>query len=317
MKNELLGQIKKYNKIIIHRHQKPDGDALGSQFGLREVIKNKFPEKEVLVYGSKDEYSENSISNIFKEDFDQIDESTYEGALVIVVDTANAERIEGEYYDKGDLVFKIDHHASGDSYTEYEWVEAKTSSNCEMITRWARENELTIGKDGAKYLLTGMVTDTGRFMFNSVSDMTFHEASHLMREGAKINKIANALNDRDINFIRLQGYILSNLKFENGVSHFILPEGAEEEFGVDYNTASSLVFLLMSFTEADYAAYLSFDKINNVWKGSLRSKKRPINTLAEKYGGGGHEMASGFKIQNVEQFEEVVKDLHELKNQNK
>ncbi len=318
MKNELKNQIEKYNRIIIHRHQKPDGDALGSQFGLKEVIKNNYPNKEVLTYGSKDEFKDNSISNIFKDDFDVISEETYKDSLVIIVDTANTERIEGvEFYDKGEVTFKVDHHASAEEYAKFEWVEAKTSSTCEMIARWSRENNLLPSEQGAKYLLTGMVTDTGRFMFNSVTEKTFEEASYLMSNGAKIHKIANALNDRDLNFIRLQGYILSNLKFENGVSYFKLPKGKEEEFGVDYNTASSLVFLLMSFSEAEYATYLSYDKNNDVWKGSLRSKKRPINKLAEKYDGGGHEMASGYKLKDEAIFEEVVKDLIEIKNTKK
>ncbi len=314
MKRELLNQIKKYDKIIIHRHQKPDGDALGSQFGLREVIKTKYPNKTVLVHGDQSEFSENSIRHIFKEDFDDIKTEDYNKSLVIIVDTANLERIEGMEFYRGDSLFKIDHHASAEEYAKYEWVEPKTSSTCEMIAHWAKENKLSTGELGAKYLLTGMVTDTGRFMFNSVSAETFEAASYLMSEGAKIHKIANALNDRNLNFIRLQGYILTNLHFKNRVATFMLPKGLEKKFGVDYNTASSMIFLLMSFTEAEYAAYISYDKKNKVWKGSLRSKKRPINLLAEKYDGGGHEMASGFKLKDSKMFSEVVKDLRAIKN---
>ncbi len=313
MKKELLNQIKKHQKIIIQRHQKPDGDALGSQLGLKEIIKLRFPEKKVYVVGSLDEYKDNSIRNIFKEEFDVVKPGTYKDALAIIVDTANVDRIEGEEFYRAKTIFKIDHHASGETFGKYEWVEAKTSSACEMVTKWARENKLPIGELGAKYLLTGMVTDTGRFMFNSVTANTFKEAQHLMSSGAKIHKIANALNDRDINFVRLQGYILSNLQFKNGISSFVLPKGQEKKFGVDYNTASSMVFLLMSFTEAEYGAYLSYDAKNKIWKGSLRSKKKPINQIAEKFGGGGHEMASGFKLKDQKQFAEVLKEIKALK----
>ncbi len=314
MKTELLKQIEKYNTIIIHRHQRPDGDALGSQFGLKEIINERFPEKKVLVYGSQDEFQENSIKNIFKDEFNTITKEDYNGSLSIIVDTANIERIEGPDFNEAETTFKIDHHTSEEEFGDFEWVESKTSSTCEMITRWARENELTIPDKGAKFLLTGMVTDTGRFMFNSVTNETFTEASHLMASGAKIHKIANALNDRNLNFIRLQGFVLSNLVFENGLSHYILPKGSESKFGVDYNTASSLVFLLMSYSEADYAAYLSYDKKNDIWKGSLRSRKKPINQIAEMFDGGGHEMASGFKLKDKKQFDEVLAELRKLIN---
>ncbi len=312
MKKELLTQIKKYNTIIIHRHQRPDGDALGSQFGLKEIINEKFPEKKVLVVGDLKEFKEHSIKNIFKQEFNDVDEKDYDKALSIVVDTANVERIEGSDFYRGDVVFKIDHHVSAEEFGNYEWIETKASSTCEMITRWARENKLTISKKAAKYLMTGMVTDTGRFMFNSVTKETFEEAHHLMVSGAKLYKIANALNDRNLPFIRIQGYVLSNLEFSNGVAYFQLPKGMEKKFKVDYSTASSLVFLLMSFTEANYAVYSSYDSKNHIWKGSLRSRKKPINELAEKYDGGGHEMAAGFKYKDKKEFANIVAELKKL-----
>ncbi len=312
MKDKLLAQIKKYNRIIIHRHQKPDGDALGSQFGLKHIIQSKFPEKEVLTVGNFDEYKNNYISNIFKEEFDNVKDEHYEGALTIVVDTANVDRIEGENFFRGDAVFKIDHHASAEEFGTYEWVESKTSSTCEMITRWARENKLTVTKDAAVYLLTGMITDTGRFMFNSVTADTFEEAHHLLKTGAKISSIVNKLNDRNINFIRLQGHILSNLEFSKGVAYYMLPKGMDKKLKVDYNTASSMVFLLMSFTEANYAVYISYDSKNKHWKGSLRSRKKPINVLAEKFNGGGHEMAAGFKLSDKKEFNTIVSELKKL-----
>ncbi len=312
MKKELLIQIKKYDKIIIHRHQKPDGDALGSQLGLKYIIKTKFPTKKVMVVGNLEEFAENSIKNIFKENFDNVKEKDYEGALSIVVDTANVERIEGLDFYRADDIFKIDHHVSAENFGTFEWVEPKTSSASEMIVRWARENKLEINAKASKYLLTGMITDTGRFMFSSVTAETFEEAHHLMLNGVKINKIANALNDRNLPFIRLQGYVLSNLEYSKGVSYFQLPKGMHKKFGVDYNTASALVFLLMSYTEAEYGVYASYDSKNKIWKGSLRSKKKPINKIAEQFDGGGHEMAAGFKFKDKKEFAAVVAELKKL-----
>lgn len=313
MKKDLLIQIKKHNTIIIHRHQKPDGDALGSQLGLKEILIENFPDKKVLVVGDKSEYSENSIKNIFKDEFDIVDEKDYADALTIVTDTANLERIEGLEFFRGNEIFKVDHHASGEVYGSYEWVEPKISSASEMIAEWARTSKLKINENAAKYLLTGMITDTGRFMFNSVTAETLNEAHYLMKAGAKISSIVNKLNDRDINFTRLQGHILSNFEFKNGISYYLMPKDLHKKFNVDYNSASSMIFLLMMFAEAEYAVFASYDSANKVWKGSLRSRKKPINLVAEKFNGGGHEMAAGFKLKDKKEFAMVIAEIENLK----
>ncbi len=317
MKKDLLAQIKKHDTIIIHRHQKPDGDALGSQLGLKEIIQENFPEKKVLAVGSKEEYSENSIKNIFKDEFDTVKEADYKEALTIITDTANLDRIEGIDFFRGNEIFKVDHHASGEVYGSFEWVEPKISSASEMIAEWARTSKLKVNEQAAKYLLTGMITDTGRFMFNSVTAETLDEAHYLMLAGAKISTIANKLNDRNVNFVRLQGHVLSNFEFKKGVSYYQMPKDTHKKFGVDYNSASSMVFLLMQFAEADYAVFSSYDNENKVWKGSLRSRKKPINLIAEKFDGGGHEMAAGFKLKDPKQFKEVVEQLKKLNKEKK
>ena len=312
MHKELLTQIKKYERIIIHRHKNPDGDALGSQLGLKEIIQEKFPEKEVLAVGSVDEYKDQSTRNIFKEGFDEVKIKHYENSLVIVCDTANIERIEGSDFFRGLDIFKIDHHKNTEEYGTIEWVDSSISSTSEMISKFARSNKLPVNPTAAKYLLTGMVTDTGRFMFSSVKPETFREAFFLSSNGAKIAQIANKLNDRNINFVRLQGEILSNFSFKKGVAYYMMPEKLEKKFKVDYGTASSLVFLLMSFKEAHYAVYSTYDRKNRVWKTSLRSKKKPIVQIAEEYQGGGHDMAAGLKFKDKKQFQVIVDKLIEL-----
>ncbi|BDU67451.1 MAG: putative bifunctional oligoribonuclease and PAP phosphatase NrnA [Candidatus Tyloplasma litorale] len=311
----VLKKIQKYDKIIIHRHSKPDGDALGSQLGLKEILKINFPEKLVYAIGDSSEFEETPLKNIFKSSFEKVNEKKYNNSLVIVLDSANISRIEGEEFFRGNEVIKIDHHKTNEEYGDLEWVESDASSTCELISRFARKNKLKVNKKSADYLLTGIITDSGRFSFSSVSYRTFQEASFLLEKGAKPQKIVNALNDRDINFIRIQGHILSNLEFKNKVSWYMMPKGLHKKFNVNYDTASQLIFLLMSFKEVEYAVYASFDEKNSVWKASLRSKKRAINKLAQEYGGGGHEMASGFTFKNKKEFPLIVKKLMVMANE--
>ncbi|NQX83403.1 MAG: bifunctional oligoribonuclease/PAP phosphatase NrnA [Mycoplasmataceae bacterium] len=309
MNKQILNEIKKHKTIIIHRHQKPDGDALGSQLGLKEILIKKFPDKNIIAVGNRKEFDKHSIKNIFKDNFDKVTINDYKGSLVIVVDTANIERIQGEEFFRGETIIKIDHHKTSENFGNIEWIESNTSSVSEMIARFARQSKMEITKKAAEYLLTGIITDTGKFMFNSVKAETFEEAMYLSKAGVKISKIANALNDRNINFIRLQGKIMSDLNFSKGVSYYMMPKGLHKKYSIDYNTASSLIFILMGFSEANYALYATYDSKNGHYKASLRSRKKPIVQIAEEHNGGGHEMAAGLKIKNKKEFEEVLSKL--------
>ena len=102
----IFEQIKKYNKIIIHRHQRPDPDAIGSQVGLAEILRASFPYKQIYVVGKH-------IPGFdWIGEMDTIDNQTFDDALVIVTDTANAPRIDDRRFDNGDELIKIDHHLS-------------------------------------------------------------------------------------------------------------------------------------------------------------------------------------------------------------
>ncbi len=316
MFKKLLKDIKEYEQIIIHRHSRPDGDALGSQFGLAQILKDNFPDKNILCVGNKDEYKNSSLKNIFKDEFDNVSDEEYKNSLVIVLDTANVERIEGQDFFKGKLVYKIDHHASAEEFGNVEIVLDTISSTSQIISEFAFGHKLNITKKSAVFLLTGMITDTGRFMFNSVNAETFTQVANLLKSGAKIHSIVQKLNDRNINFIRLQGKILSDLTYKNGVSSYMMPKGLHKKYDVPYSTASSLIFLLMSFSEAKYAIYSTYDSKNKNWKTSLRSRAKNINGIAEEYDGGGHKMAAGLKIKDKKEFDEVLKKLHNLNKNN-
>ncbi len=317
MYKKLQTLIKKYEKIIIHRHTNPDGDALGSQFGLAQLIDENFEDKKIFTVGEKSEFADNSIKNVFKEKFNNPKEEDYKGALVIVVDTANIDRVQGQDFFKGDTVVKIDHHVSTEEYADLEIIENTISSTCEILTNMATELKWKFNKKAAEYLMTGLMTDTGRFMFNSVKEGTFRAAHTLTVEGAKIAKLVGLLNDRDLNFTRFSAKVQSDFDFSKGVSSYMMPKGLHKKYNVPYSQASTMVFTLMSFREAEYGVFASYDEELKMWRGSLRSKKKPINKIAEKYNGGGHEMASGFKFKDKKEFKEILKDLKALAKESK
>lgn len=314
MYKEFLNEINDHEIIIIYRHKKPDGDALGSQFGLKELITDNFKNKKVFIVGDNKEFSSNYLKNIFKEEFNNVTEENFKDALLIIVDTANLERIEGinSFLGIENKVVKIDHHVSSEDYGDIKIIYEKYSSTSEIISEVAEKLDWTISKKASKYLLTGIITDSGRFMFNSVSSNTFHQASLLMLSGAKPSNITGLLNSRDVKFSRLQGKILSNFSIDNNVASYMMPKNTHKKYGVNYDTASSMIFLLMGSKEIKYGLFSSYDSVNKIWKTSIRSKDKPINQLAEKYGGGGHKMASGIKLKNKNEFKEIKRELINL-----
>lgn len=178
IKRVILDKIKEYKKIIIMRHIRPDGDAVGSTMGLKEILKASFPDKEILLIN--EDYSD-YLSFMEKEDRNICDDA-YGDALGIVLDTATEDRISNKKFSLCREKIKIDHHVDIKPYGDYSWVEDQSSSVCEMITEFYMEfcAELKINKAAATCLYTGMVTDSGRFRFSSTSGDTMRRAATLL-----------------------------------------------------------------------------------------------------------------------------------------
>ncbi len=308
MYKEVLAEIKKSKSIVIFRHENPDGDALGSAFGLKEFINLNFP--EIKVYVSNKEKA--TLNKIFPLG-DEITKKIIKKSLVIVVDTANTLRISGDDWDKCLKIVKIDHHPNKEPFGDLQLVDPKMSSTAEIITNFITlDPKFKISKNLSKYLFTGIVTDTGSFRFSSVTANTFAMASILLRDNFKVNKVHEQLFVKSEAQTRYNGYVLENYKVASSVAYFIAPKNIEDKFHVDYGYVSSAVWMLMGAKDVKYGIYSTWDKVNKVYKVSLRSKSKPINKIAEHFNGGGHAQASGLKLKNKRQFKLVLDELKKL-----
>ena len=164
---QILEKIKEYDTIIIHRHMKPDPDALGSQVGLKALLTHHFPEKTIKAVG----FNEPTLT--WMAEMDTVQDSDYQGALAIICDTANRPRIDDKRYEQAAFTIKIDHHPNDDIYGDLSWVDTSSSSASEMITLFAQENQLALSSEAARLLYAGIVGDTGRFLYPSTSARTF------------------------------------------------------------------------------------------------------------------------------------------------
>src|SRR5699024_9884974 len=127
LKQEIIQTIQAYDTIIIHRHVRPDPDAYGSQVGLKTILTETFPEKKIYAVGE----SESSLH--FLAQMDDIEDTVYKHALVIVCDTANTDRICDQRYHFGTKLIKIDHHPNNDAYGDIVWVDTAARSTSEMV----------------------------------------------------------------------------------------------------------------------------------------------------------------------------------------
>jgi bifunctional oligoribonuclease and PAP phosphatase NrnA len=308
MKNEILAAIERYDTIIVHRHVRPDPDAYGSQCGLVEILKVSYPEKKIFAVGKEDP------SLHYMRRLDQISDEVYNGALVIVCDTANVERICDERYSLGDMLIKIDHHPNEDPYGDLLWVDTNASSVSELIYEFylfGREKGLKINDEAARLLYAGIVGDTGRFLFPSTTDKTFAFAGELIHFDFSRTELYDKMYELDSNIVKLNGYILQNFELRpSGVASMILSKQLLDEYGAIPSEASLLVGTLGNVK--GIKAWVFFIEENDQIRVRLRSKGPVINGVAKKYNGGGHPLAAGASIYSWDEVQTVIAEIEKI-----
>lgn len=309
MKRQIIDTIEKYNKIIILRHVRPDPDAYGSQMGLKELIKENYPDKAVYAAGEHEEF----LSYLAKPD--KVNQSSYKDALVIVTDTGNTGRIDSEFYNEGALLMKIDHHPDADPYGDIKWVDTKASSTSEMIIALFEEGQASYGwkmtVEAARLLFAGIVGDTGRFMFPSATAKTFDRASELIKYDFDRAELFAGMYEIDRKILHLQGYIYQNFEIDaNGAAFIKLDRATLEKFNVSPEETSQLGGSLGEVK--GIRAWVIFIEEEYQIRARLRSKGPVINSLAAEYRGGGHPFASGASVRSWEEADELIAKLKEL-----
>lgn len=302
---EILEKIKQYETIIIHRHVRPDPDAYGSQLGLKYILEEAFPEKHIYAVGQSEPTLE------FIGDLDIIEDDVYNGALVIVCDTANAPRIDDTRYNTGSELIKIDHHPPVDSYADINFVNTSASSTSEMIcdlnTAW-NLNESNINEKASRVLYLGIVGDTGRFLFDNTTPHTMEVAATLMTKEFNRNQMLNQLSERDPKLLHFQGYILQNFNYDGeGFCSIKITKDILEKFDLLPNEASLFVNTVADIKGVK-AWVFAVDEGKEI-RCRIRSKGIQINHIAGKYNGGGHPNASGASVYSWEEFDALAADI--------
>lgn len=306
----ILDKIKQYEKIVIFRHKRPDGDAVGSTKGLCGVLRATFPEKDVRIINN--DYAE-YVAFLGEEDGAQSDEF-FADALGIVIDTATVDRISNPQYALCRELIKIDHHIPIQDYGDIAWVEEERSSSCEMIAAFcdAFRDELVLTSEAATAIYTGMVTDSGRFRFRSVSGETMRLAGTILDVGIDVDSLYARLYTKDFTEFKFQSYLYKKMKMtENGVAHLYVDRAMQKKFGLSNEQASACVSYMDSIKGS--LIWLAFiENADGTVRVRLRSRFIEINKLAEKYGGGGHACACGATVSSKKEMKALIADADEL-----
>lgn len=307
MFNKIYQKILEYNTIIIHRHSKPDGDALGSQIGLKKALISTFPDKNVKVVGDMIE----RIS--WMGEMDEVSDEEYKGALVIIVDTGSEHLISDERYKNADYVIKIDHHIPQGEYGDMVYVDTNSESASSIIAELIFETKLMMTDEAANLLFTGMVTDSGRFRYSSTNSRTFIIASKLMEYNIDSEYIYNKIYLDHLKNVKLKGLMIEKFKVtDNGVAYLINTKEEIESYNVTVNDVSRGMVTIMSGIE-EISIWANFtEDVNGDIYCELRSNGKNINQIAAKYGGGGHLQASGCCVKSFDEVKEIIKDLDDL-----
>ena len=301
-------EIKKYDTIVITRHIGADPDALGSQLGLKEIIKNKFPKKNVYAVGSP--------ASKFKYigSLDKFDEEMYNNSLLIVLDTPDRKRIDGVDPLRFKASIKIDHHPFVDKTCDIEWIDDTASSASQLILELVYNTKFELTKESAEKLYIGIVSDTNRFLYYYTTPKTFRLVSRLIEDtNLDFTKLYETMYLRPLKEIRFQSFISTNMTVtENGLGYMKITDEMLKEYNVDAATAGNLVTNFNYIDEIIVWVIFTEDIANGNIRSSIRSRGPIINEVASHFNGGGHIYASGARLKTFEETDLLIKELDEV-----
>lgn len=302
----ILEKIKAYDRIMLFRHIRIDGDCVGSTRGLKSIIQATWPEKEVLIV---DDETSDYLAFLGEDDAPVADE-IYSDALGIVLDTASTSRISNQKYTLCKELIKIDHHLPVENYGDLIWVEEKISSASELIVKFydTFRDELVLTQEAAYFLYTGMVTDSGRFKYHGVNGDTLRHAAILLDQGFDMDTLYANLYMEDFSTLKFKAYVYEKIQLtENGVAYIYVDKEMQEKFGLTREEASASVdFMDKIRNTLCWLAFVDSGDENGSIRVRLRSRFMSINQIAEQFNGGGHACASGATVYSQEEMQELL-----------
>ena len=309
----IINEIRAHDTVILHRHFRPDGDAMGSQIGMKHLILENFPGKQVYMVGDGAEYLS------FMEDsvMDQIPDSAFDGALSMILDCGGANMVSDNRYSLAHRTVRMDHHLYTGSFTDGEVIDSSFESCCGFIALMAMECGWKLNVTAARSLYTGMVTDSGRFRYDSTNSRTFRLASFLMEQPFDTNELYRNLYADDFEDKKRKAQFILKTQFTpNRVAYIYTTREELAQMNVSTFTVSRGMVNTMADIRGTHI-WVNFTETDEGVLCEIRSDGPNINPIAVKYGGGGHAKASGATVKDYETAMEMLRDLDNMTGETK
>ena len=313
MFEQIKNVIERFDRILIHRHSRPDGDAMGSQIGLRELLRHNYPEKEILAVGDSTGFfgfMEGAV-------MDEVADEAYENALAIVLDCGAEHLISDTRWKTAAATARMDHHIFTGQLAEHEVIDTSFESCCGMVAALAEESGWALTPLAAKSLYTGMVTDSGRFRYDGATARTFRLAAFLMEQPIDTNELFRQLYADDFESKKRKAQFVLKTQFSpKNVAYIYTTREEFEDMGLDTFTVSrAMVNTMADIRGVDI--WVNFTETENGVLCELRSSRYNINPIAVKYGGGGHAKASGATVADRTTAMAMLADLDKMMEEGK
>jgi phosphoesterase RecJ-like protein len=308
----LTKSIEAFDTITIYRHEHPDCDALGAQWGLVTWLADNYPAKKIYALGS--ETTDQAVfptQHIASAD-------TIASSLALVLDTGNVERIDDRRAMQAKKIIKIDHHPNVEPFGDVVYVNTKAAATWEILAEYMQgRTDCLLSQRTAAYLYKGLLTDTLCYATANTTAHTLEMGAFLASTGIDIPSINRELFDQDLKSFEFANYIRSHVQtIEGKVAYVILSLEDQEKMHISASSARN--FIVEMGHVKDFQAWCIFtEKISDkehLYDGSLRAKTLVLNDLASQYHGGGHPQASGVKDLDENMIKSLLQSIFSRTN---
>lgn len=306
-----LDLIRAHDTIIIHRHTMPDGDAAGSQTGLRRLLRDNFPDKSIYSVGdAADRFSFLPGSQPVP-----MADEVFPRALCIILDCGSPSLISDDRWQKAHATIRFDHHLFQGEIAQVDISDSSFESACGLVSDFAFSCGLTVTPEAATALYMGMVTDSGRFRYDSTTPRTLRLAASLLEKGIDTNELYLNLYSTTPKEVKQRAYFAMKIRYTPGGVAYLYNSAEEvKELGMStFDVSRGMVGVMADLKGVDI--WVNFTESESGILAELRSSLFTVQPIAVKYGGGGHAKACGATLKDKAEVEAMLADLDAVRSQ--
>ncbi|MBR3510664.1 MAG: DHH family phosphoesterase [Alphaproteobacteria bacterium] len=290
-----IDKIKSAKSIAIFGHKNPDGDCLCSALALMKIIELNFGKSSTVIYDGNIPLFLEEVplrkSAVFHRHLPE--NSKFDLCIIVDYGTRKHLAFSENFVKDADYIIEFDHHYNEDLVGNLCFDDVTKAATSQIIYDVVRKAKLKTDKDIIDLLTIALITDTGNFKFVRNSKV-FEDAAELVKAGADINALTNLLDNSDKKTVIVESEAVANSEFLMK-NKLVIATIKKEDYKKLDGRGELVLSILGKIHGVEYVVLLKEQKENQIGV-SLRSKKTPINHIAESFGGGGHLCAAGAVI---------------------